>query len=458
MTNPSSNPAVAFFLRADVRRGTAAGTALPGDNEVLPVTWSDNDVTLWPGESQTLTATYAVSRPQRRDAGGQRLRLEHAERGVRRAAIRPGPGGRQPRAAHQGHQLLRDRKRHSAAHRDCARAGSGAPGRVAAARFTTSKATVAGGPARRTAGPQWSVTSVANSPDTTPSTSFTQGDSADTYTLTVTNTGHAATDGTTPVTLTDVVDPNISMVSISGSGWTCDTSNDPTEVCTETGGSGGGPAVLQPGQSYPPVTLTVSVPQTAGYGTQDSTAGLHVTNAVTVTGGRQLRPVHLDRQRDAHRRPAGPDRRQRRRRRVPPGRRRRPVPDHRDQPGRRADQRQPVDARHRHDHGPADRRHRAGAVRQRLDLQHWPRSPARSPSRPTPATAATCWPGENGEEPPITVVVSVANNAAASGNETVQVSGGGDAASPANVSAATTIAPGRRPERGQQPLGQLRPG
>ena len=49
---------MAFFLRADVRRGTPTGTALPGDNEVLPITWSDNDITLWPGESQTLTATY----------------------------------------------------------------------------------------------------------------------------------------------------------------------------------------------------------------------------------------------------------------------------------------------------------------------------------------------------------------------------------------------------------------
>ena len=75
------------------------------------------------------------------------------------------------------------------------------------------------------------------------------------------------------------------MVSISGSGWTCDTSNDPTEVCTETGGPGGGPAVLQPGQSYPPITLTVQVPLGTGFGTQDSTDGLHVTNAVTVTGG-----------------------------------------------------------------------------------------------------------------------------------------------------------------------------
>ena len=61
ITNPSSNPAVAFFLRADVRRGTAGGTAPPGDNQVLPITWSDNDITLWPGESQTLTASYRSS-------------------------------------------------------------------------------------------------------------------------------------------------------------------------------------------------------------------------------------------------------------------------------------------------------------------------------------------------------------------------------------------------------------
>ncbi len=58
LTNTSSTPTVGFFLRADIRRGTTAGTALPGDNEVLPVTWSNDDLTLWPGESETLTATY----------------------------------------------------------------------------------------------------------------------------------------------------------------------------------------------------------------------------------------------------------------------------------------------------------------------------------------------------------------------------------------------------------------
>ena len=32
-----------------------------GDNQVVPIMWSDNDVTLWPGESETLHATYRRS-------------------------------------------------------------------------------------------------------------------------------------------------------------------------------------------------------------------------------------------------------------------------------------------------------------------------------------------------------------------------------------------------------------
>jgi hypothetical protein len=61
ITNTSSTPTVGFLLRADVRRGSASGDADPGDNEVLPIAWSDNDITLWPGESQTLTATYRTA-------------------------------------------------------------------------------------------------------------------------------------------------------------------------------------------------------------------------------------------------------------------------------------------------------------------------------------------------------------------------------------------------------------
>ena len=61
VTNTSNTPAVGFFLRADVRRGTGSGRELPGDNQVGTATWDDNNITLWPGQSQTLTASYKSS-------------------------------------------------------------------------------------------------------------------------------------------------------------------------------------------------------------------------------------------------------------------------------------------------------------------------------------------------------------------------------------------------------------
>ena len=57
ITNTSTTPTVGFFLRADVRRGTATGGEQSGDNQVTSTLWDDNDITLWPGESQTLTVT-----------------------------------------------------------------------------------------------------------------------------------------------------------------------------------------------------------------------------------------------------------------------------------------------------------------------------------------------------------------------------------------------------------------
>jgi len=54
----TSSSAVGFLLRADVRRGTAGGQELPGDNELQSSIWQGNDITLFPGESQTLTVTY----------------------------------------------------------------------------------------------------------------------------------------------------------------------------------------------------------------------------------------------------------------------------------------------------------------------------------------------------------------------------------------------------------------
>jgi exo-1,4-beta-D-glucosaminidase len=56
--NTSATPVVGFLLRADLRRGTASGGELSGDNQVTSAIWNDNDVTLWPGESETLTAPY----------------------------------------------------------------------------------------------------------------------------------------------------------------------------------------------------------------------------------------------------------------------------------------------------------------------------------------------------------------------------------------------------------------
>ena len=57
ITNNSSST-VAFLLRTDIRRGTATGGELPGDNELQSSIWQNNDITLFPGESQTVTATW----------------------------------------------------------------------------------------------------------------------------------------------------------------------------------------------------------------------------------------------------------------------------------------------------------------------------------------------------------------------------------------------------------------
>jgi exo-1,4-beta-D-glucosaminidase len=50
LENPSK--ALAFLVHLAVRKG-------PGGEEVLPVLWEDNYVTLLPGETRALTATYA---------------------------------------------------------------------------------------------------------------------------------------------------------------------------------------------------------------------------------------------------------------------------------------------------------------------------------------------------------------------------------------------------------------
>jgi len=94
---------------------------------------------------------------------------------------------------------------------------------------------------------------------------FHQGDTADTYTLTVNNSGNAATSGT--VTVSDTLPAGFTAVSVGGGGWSCQLGT-PTSTCTR------GDA-LAANTSYPAITLTVSVAATASSG----------TNSATVSGG-----------------------------------------------------------------------------------------------------------------------------------------------------------------------------
>jgi exo-1,4-beta-D-glucosaminidase len=53
LTAPPSSKAVALFQHVAIKRSA-------GGEPMLPILWSDNDVTLWPGESLTLTAHFAT--------------------------------------------------------------------------------------------------------------------------------------------------------------------------------------------------------------------------------------------------------------------------------------------------------------------------------------------------------------------------------------------------------------
>jgi exo-1,4-beta-D-glucosaminidase len=73
--NTSTGKNVAFFLRASVRKGA-------GGAEVLPTTWSDNYVTLWPGESITLKAEYRAA-----DLGGATPSIEVSGNNVPKTTV-----------------------------------------------------------------------------------------------------------------------------------------------------------------------------------------------------------------------------------------------------------------------------------------------------------------------------------------------------------------------------------
>ncbi len=91
-----------------------------------------------------------------------------------------------------------------------------------------------------------------------------QGDPAATYTITVTNSGGTAT--TAAVSVVGSASVGQTFVSLTGTGWTC---TNATQTCTRSD-------VLGAAASYPVVTMTVSVSNTAS----GSVAGL-----ATVSGG-----------------------------------------------------------------------------------------------------------------------------------------------------------------------------
>src|SRR3984893_252549 len=99
--------------------------------------------------------------------------------------------------------------------------------------------------------------------------SFVQGQTGATYTLTATNAGSAATNGTT-VTVTDTLPAGLTATAGTGTGWSTSTGFPTTSPVTFTRSDALGSAA-----GYPPITLTVNV---AG----NATTG---TNTATVSGG-----------------------------------------------------------------------------------------------------------------------------------------------------------------------------
>jgi uncharacterized repeat protein (TIGR01451 family) len=92
---------------------------------------------------------------------------------------------------------------------------------------------------------------------------FSAGQSSATYTVTVSN-GSSGVSTAGIVIITETVPAGLSLVSMSGAGWTC------------TGSTCSRDDVLDTGLSYPPVTVKVNVA---------STAPPEVTNQATASGG-----------------------------------------------------------------------------------------------------------------------------------------------------------------------------
>ena len=96
---------------------------------------------------------------------------------------------------------------------------------------------------------------------------FAQGDAGDSYTITVTNIGTAATVGT--VSVVDALPAGLTATAINGAGWTTDLG---TLTCTRS-------ESLATGAGYPPITVIVDVSTNAS----DS-----LTNVANVFGGGEI--------------------------------------------------------------------------------------------------------------------------------------------------------------------------
>lgn len=139
----------------------------------------------------------------------------------------------------------------------------------------TNTATVSGGGEIDTSNDTGSVTNSVGAAGAAPdltitnthSGNFVQRDPADTYTITVTNSGTAST--TSTVTLVDNLPAGLAATFISGASWLC---NPVTVSCTNSN-------VLAAGAAYSPLTLTVSVA---------ANAPANVVNSASVSGGGEI--------------------------------------------------------------------------------------------------------------------------------------------------------------------------
>jgi fimbrial isopeptide formation D2 family protein/uncharacterized repeat protein (TIGR01451 family) len=142
----------------------------------------------------------------------------------------------------------------------------------AASSITNSVSVSGGGEIITTNDTATDPTTITQLPDLTIAKShsgnFTQGQVGATYSITVTNSGNAATNGAT-VTVTDTLPAGLTATAISGTGWSCVLG---TLTCTRS-------SVLAAGASYPAITLTVNVA---------NNAAASVTNSVSVSGGGEI--------------------------------------------------------------------------------------------------------------------------------------------------------------------------